>query len=62
MVKENECPECEGRGWYTESDRHGMQVQVQCEHCCGRGELQDPQANISQSLQPASNEAKEIEG
>ena len=60
MPKENECPECLGRGWYSESDRHGMQVQVQCEYCCGRGELQDAPANIQQQVEADSDKPNSL--
>ena len=34
---QDECPDCIGRGWIIETDRHDMPVQVQCEACLGRG-------------------------
>lgn len=36
-----DCPDCQGRGWYAE-EQGGGPVQVQCESCLGRGTIQSP--------------------
>jgi hypothetical protein len=57
------CEKCNGKGWTAEHspfahdhDEDGScngscPVQVQCENCCGSGELQDAPANIQQQVQ-----------
>ena len=39
------CPDCEGRGWYIGSamsaSHEQVPVQVQCERCYGKGEIDD---------------------
>ena len=34
------CKQCDGFGWYSDTDRNGEQVQVHCDDCYGTGELQ----------------------